>query len=468
MATATADPLRVRLTSYVPHKPHPAQHAFLTLDCGEALYGGAAGGGKSDAQLMAALQYVDVPGYAALILRKTFAQLRKADAIMARAQEWLAGTDAKWHGDEHAFTFPSGARLEFGHLQYSKDRYNYQGAAYQFIGFDELTQFEQEDYLYLHSRLRKPEDGPLASVPLRMRGASNPGGIGHHWVRSRFIKREPQQDEEEPPAGNERIFVPAKLADNPSIEPRSYIAQLRNLDSRTRKQLLDGDWNVKEPGACFTEFDWAQNTLEGTRPPDSPYTVVRAIDWGMHHMPVLWLEVQPAMVFVFDEWHGQDTKIPLMADAVKECDAEHQLVTADVDSYVDPAGLGTSYQTGETDIELLRSLGVPVIGEEERFGREQRTGLIKTMLEQRRLWISRDCCPYLIECFERAIWDRHGVDGALKDAYKKDGKWDHHLDALGEALARLFPPEGIASATETATDVVGPWTPGYYSESEFG
>jgi hypothetical protein len=89
------------------------------------------------------------------------------------------------------------------------------------------------------------------------------------------------------------------------------------------------------------------------------------------------------------------------------------------------------------------------------------------MLEQRRLWISRDRCPYLIECLERAVWDRVGVDGALKDTYKKDGRWDHHLDALGEALVRLFPPEGIATATEAASSE-GPWTEGFYSESEFG
>src|SRR5277367_4185112 len=97
MATLVRDPLAVRATGYLPHKPHPAQHAFLALNCEEALYGGAAGGGKSDALLMAALQFVDVPGYAALIVRKTFKQLDSSGAIMARAKEWLRGTDARWH-----------------------------------------------------------------------------------------------------------------------------------------------------------------------------------------------------------------------------------------------------------------------------------------------------------------------------------------------------------------------------------
>jgi hypothetical protein len=231
---------------------------------------------------MAALQYVHVPGYAALILRKTYKQLSKSGAIMDRARHWLANTDVRWNQQEHKFIFPSGATIEFGHLQYSQDRFNYQGAEYQFVAFDELTQFEQEDYLYLHSRIRQPENGPLAKVPARVRGASNPGGIGHHWVRSRFVKREPQHDEDEPPSVENRIFVPAKLADNPSVEPTGYIKRLGNLDSRTRKMYLDGNWDVREPGACFTEFDWDQNTLEGTRPLDSPYDVYRGLDWGLH------------------------------------------------------------------------------------------------------------------------------------------------------------------------------------------
>jgi hypothetical protein len=185
-------------------------------------------------------------------------------------------------------------------------------------------------------------------------------------------------------------------------------------------------------------------------------------------MPVLWIEAQGDQAFVFDEHHGRDTKIPLIAEDIKRKDAEHQLETGSVDTYVDPAGLGTSYQTGETDIEMLRGLGIPIAGEHDRFGREQRCQLVKSLLEQQRLWISRERCPGLIECLERAVWDKHGVDGALKDTYKKDGKYDHHLDALGEALIRIFPPEGAVAASDTSTDVTGPWSPDYYSNSEFG
>jgi predicted phage terminase large subunit-like protein len=244
------------LPGLCPHMPHPAQADFLSLVCREAMYGGAAGGGKSDALLMAALQYVDVPGYAALILRKSFADLALPDAIMSRAMAWLRGREGiRWDDVRKTFTFPSGATLTFGYLKYEADRYRYQGSAYQFIGFDELTQFREDEYTYLLSRLRKPKDGPLSQVPLRIRGATNPGGVGHEWVKARFIPQEdvltgtlrPAMDEN----GEPRTFIPAKLDDNPSLDRDSYLRNLNLLPPVVRAQLRDGDWGARPPGEMF-------------------------------------------------------------------------------------------------------------------------------------------------------------------------------------------------------------------------
>ena len=169
---------------WIPHDPYPKQAVFLALDDREALYGGAAGGGKSDALLMAALMFVDTPGYNAIIFRKTYSDLALPEAVMARSHEWLGATEAKWDGSNYRWTFPSGATLSFGYLNHDKDKYRYQSAAFQFIAFDELTQFPFEHYSYLFSRLRRLVG---LDVPVRMRGGTNPGGIGNNWVYERFI-----------------------------------------------------------------------------------------------------------------------------------------------------------------------------------------------------------------------------------------------------------------------------------------
>lgn len=228
-----------RLTSYIPHKPSEKQAAFLLLNCREALYGGAAGGGKSDALLMGALQYADMPGYAALILRRTYADLSLPGALMDRAQQWLAGTDASWNGQDHRWTFPSGATLTFGYLEHENDMYRYQGPEFQYIAFDELTQFKEKQYRYLFSRLRRLAG---STIPLRMRTASNPGGVGHVWVKQRFMV-------EGRKAG--RIFIPAKLDDNPHIDRVEYIASLKELDPVTLKRYLEGDWDATDGGDMF-------------------------------------------------------------------------------------------------------------------------------------------------------------------------------------------------------------------------
>ena len=188
---------------------------------------------------MAALQYVDVPGYAAIIFRRSYADLALPGAIMDRAGDWLGGSAARWNGREKTWTFPSGATLSFGYLDTEHDKYRYQGAEMQFIAFDELTQFRESQYRYLFSRLRRLEG---SSVPLRMRAGSNPGGIGHEWVRARFIDADASED---------RVFVPALLADNPYLDQAEYEHSLMELDPVTRAQLLRGDWTVLPEGTRF-------------------------------------------------------------------------------------------------------------------------------------------------------------------------------------------------------------------------
>lgn len=220
---------------------HPPQQAFLLLDDREAFYGGAAGGGKSEALLKAACQYVDFPHYRALIIRRTYPELAMPGAIMERAKSWFAGRAARWSADDHQLIFPSGASITFAHMQYDSDKYRFGGTEFHFVAFDELTRFDELTYKFMHSRVRKLADDP---IPLRVRSASNPGDVGHDWVKKHFVD----------PGDASRPFIPAKVQDNPSLDLPAYLESLMNLDPLTRKRLLDGDWDVTGAGGFFKRF----------------------------------------------------------------------------------------------------------------------------------------------------------------------------------------------------------------------
>jgi predicted phage terminase large subunit-like protein len=224
--------------SWIPIVPTERQAEFLARNEREVFFGGSAGGGKSSTLLAAALQHVDTPGYAALILRRSFADLNLPGSLIPRSHEWLRDTDAWWENVLHQWKFPSGATLTFGYLQDEADKYRYQSSEFQYVAFDELSQFTESQYLYLFSRLRRLG---ASNVPQRMRSASNPGGIGHAWVKNRFIDN----------ATPDRRFIPAKLTDNPHLDQAGYIESLSQLDPVTRAQLLHGDWSIRPEGNLF-------------------------------------------------------------------------------------------------------------------------------------------------------------------------------------------------------------------------
>jgi predicted phage terminase large subunit-like protein len=291
-------PVGIKWNTYIPHEPTVKQLAFLLLPHGEALFGGAAGGGKSDALLMGALQNVDIPGYAAIIFRKTLTDLKQPGALIDRSHQWLSSTDAKWIGGEHSWYFPTldekgreshPSKLVFGYVGEQRGEASnvlrYQGIECQYIAWDELTQHEETDYRYLFSRRRKlscpihkvddkgspvyvpdcPTCERYRRLPLRVRAATNPGGPGALWVKRRF-RIGPNIDPRVAEKSGEdvrwvghhptRPFIPSFLEDNPYLDQQSYDDGLRELDPVTREQLRRGNWGIS-PDSRFKK-GWAR------------------------------------------------------------------------------------------------------------------------------------------------------------------------------------------------------------------
>lgn len=238
-------------------RPQKKQVEFLSRAEDEVLYGGAAGGGKSDALVIEALRQVHIPHYRGILIRKTYPECRALiDKSMTYYQS--AYPDAKYNDSKHMWTFPSGAVIYFGSLQHSKDKHKYQGQNYDFIGIDELTHFTYDEYVYLKSRNRP--QGPGTRCYMRM--TCNPGGVGHGWVKERFISgKEPYQTYTEDifVEGKQyqrtSCFIPATVFDNDALLQNDpmYVANLGSLPEAERKALLYGDWDSFS-GQVFTEF----------------------------------------------------------------------------------------------------------------------------------------------------------------------------------------------------------------------
>lgn len=275
--------------------PQPRQYDFMVRAEDEALYGGAAGGGKSDALVIEATRQVHIPHYKALILRKTFPQLTE---LIEKSHRYypLAFPKAKYNESKHTWIFPSGAKIVFGSMQHSKDKHNYQGKAYDFIAFDELTHFTHEEYTYLSSRNRANGGG----TRVYMRATANPGGIGHGWVKDRFITAiEPMHTKWETvhieyegkveTKHRSRIFVPSSVFDNKELlkNDPNYLARLASLPEAEKKALLYGDWD-SYAGQVFSEFRNDISHYEDRRfthvispfEPPKHWTIYRSFDFG--------------------------------------------------------------------------------------------------------------------------------------------------------------------------------------------
>ena len=257
------------------------QTAFVESDVFEVVYGGARGGGKTDAALgefaLHAAHYG--AGARGLLVRRTRVAL---EPTVARAKQVFAG--ARWAEQKSRFIWPNGASISFRHLDQDNHADGYQGHDYSRVYVEELTQFGSSRLVdKLKATLRS-----AAGVPCKFRATCNPGGPGHNWVKSRYIDPGPfnviHEDFLNPVDGKtvqlDRMFIPAKLSDNPkliAIDPL-YIARLQQSgSSQLVRAWLEGDWNIVE-GAFFDRWRLKNIVAPFTIPAD--WSRIRAFDWG--------------------------------------------------------------------------------------------------------------------------------------------------------------------------------------------
>lgn len=239
------------------YTPTPKQALFHKSNADELLYGGAAGGGKSKACVMEALILcLEHPKTHAYLFRRSYPELR--DTLIAEALRSIPSALGKFSGAKYDFTLKNGSVLHFRYCGGMTDVTRYQGVEIHWLFIDELTHFEKGVYDYLKTRLRAPN---TLGIKPRVRCTSNPGGVGHGWVKAYFI------DSIEPFVLNKRTvfspllgredtktvqYIPAYATDNPHISD-DYIFELEQKPEKLRKALLLGNWDAFE-GQVFTEW----------------------------------------------------------------------------------------------------------------------------------------------------------------------------------------------------------------------
>lgn len=338
-ATVKAADFDAELAQDIVFRPNPGpQSNFLSASEREVLYGGSAGGGKSYAMLADPLHGLNDPNFSGLLVRHTTEELRE---LIQKSQELYprAIPGIKWSERKSQWTSPQGGRLWMSYLDKDTDVTRYQGQAFNWIGFDELTQWSSPyAWDYMRSRLRSSSK----DLGLYMRATTNPGGSGHAWVKKMFIDparaNEPfwatHLDSGETitfPKGHSkeglplfrRRFIPASLFDNPYLaESGDYEAMLLSLPEHQRKQLLEGNWDVNE-GAAFPEFDRKIHVVDSFEIPDS-WAKFRACDYGYgSYTGVLWFAVAPdEQLIVYREMYVSKVTASDLADLILEAEAK--------------------------------------------------------------------------------------------------------------------------------------------------
>ena len=326
------------------------QKRFIDATESEVLFGGAAGGGKSYGQMVDTLLFaLRYPGSKQLVLRRTFAELDKS--LIRLSLSLFPNKIYTFNSSSHTGKFKNGSCVDFGYCATENDVYQYQSAEYDVIRFDELTHFTEAQYVYLISRVRGAN-----SYPKQIKSSTNPGGIGHGWVKGRFVDASEPGKAFEGEDGMKRIFIPSLLDDNRFLaegDPK-YRERLMALPEREKKALLYGDWNIFE-GQYFTEFKRDIHVIAPFEIPHS-WRKFRTIDYGLDRLACLWLAVSPEGDFyVYREYCNSNLSISAAAKAILERTPTSEEIYA---TLAPPDLWSRSQETGKTKASLFSEYGI--------------------------------------------------------------------------------------------------------------
>ena len=326
------------------------QKAFIDSTESEVLFGGAAGGGKSYGQMVDALLFaLKYPASKQLVLRRSFAELDKS--LIRTSLSLFPREIYSFNSSTHTGRFKNGSIIDFGYCAAENDVYQYQSAEYDVIRFDELTHFTENQYVYLISRVRGAN-----SYPKQIKSSTNPGGVGHSWVKARFVDPSPSGQSFTGEDGMERIFIPALLDDNKFLKEGdpAYRQRLMALPEREKKALLYGDWNIFE-GQYFTEFNPERHIISPFEIPKH-WRKYRTVDYGLDRLACLWIACSPdGICYVYREFCKSNLTISQAAQEICRRTPQGEEIYA---TLAPPDLFARSQETGKTKAAIFSEFGV--------------------------------------------------------------------------------------------------------------
>lgn len=367
------------------------QKRFLDATASEVLFGGAAGGGKSYGQTVDAFLFaLRYPGSKQLLLRRTFAELDKS--LIRTVLSWYPRDIFSYNSSAHVGRFTNGSCIDFGYCASETDVYQYQSAEYDVIRFDELTHFTEAQYVYLISRVRGAN-----GFPKQIKSSTNPGGVGHQWVKSRFVDPSAPNQEFIGSDGMKRIFIPSLLDDNTFLmtSDPDYKKRLEALPERDKKALLYGDWNIFD-GQYFPEFDRNVHVCDPFEIPKE-WRRYRAFDYGLDRLACYWIAVDSTRTaYVYKELCESDLPISTACERIEETNDGDDIYL----TLAPPDMWSRSQETGRSKAAIFQENGLDIV--KSSNNREAGWLAIKEMLKVdsngfTRLKIFSNCTE-LIKC----------------------------------------------------------------------